>query len=251
MTHYQRTFHLRIDVNKVIELINKNQHRFACPFSNNNSYLNIYKERECEVQFLNLQHCDYSKSSTRDGEKYIKYLMSVERKLKNDDTYSFLKNNYDKFTVETNEENFDIDDHDDEVVGLVNELKGMWAFDASKRPSGDVSRARIVRLPAGGTMPYHRDETSSSNLRIICPIITNDNILNSFRDKDGEVSYNFPATGHFYTFEDDKIEHAVFNNSDQDRYALIFTVKDISNLKEWDRRFYKHQKFLEAYRGGS
>ena len=76
-------------------------------------------------------------------------------------------------------------------------------------------------------MPYHRDETSSSNLRIICPIVTNEKIINSFRDKNGDVDYHFPATGHFYNFDDEKIEHAVFNKSDHDRYALIFTVKNI------------------------
>jgi hypothetical protein len=251
MTHYERTWHLKIDINKIKNLIDSNQHRFICPFSNEDSYLNIYKKRECDVKFLNIQHCNYSLPSTRDGEKYIKYLMSVERKIKNNDNYIFLKHNYDKFTVETNEENFNVDDDDPSFVSLVEELKSMWAFDASKRPSGNISRVRIVKLPAGGTMPYHRDETSSSNLRIICPIVTNDKILNSFRDKSGEVSYNFPATGHFYTFQDDKIEHAVFNNSDEDRYALIFTVKDIQNLKEWDRRYYKHQKFLEAWKVGN
>ena len=251
MTHYQRTFHIKIDVSSVVELINKNQHRFSCPFSNENSYLNIYKNKKCDVKFFNLQHCDYAKTPVKDGEKYIRYLMSVEKKLKNEDTYRFLKNNYNKFTVETNEENFDINDEDKEVISLVENLKKIWAFDASKPTCGKVSRARIVKLPAGGAMPYHRDETSSSNLRIICPIVTNEKIINSFRDKNGEVDYHFPATGHFYNFDDEKIEHAVFNKSDHDRYALIFTVKNISSLKEWDRRYFKHQKFLEAYRGGA
>ena len=99
-------------------------------------------------------------------------------------------------------------------------------------------------------MPYHRDETATKNIRVICPIVTHADVMNAFRDSDGETLYNFKATGHFYTFEEDKIEHAVFNNSDVDRYALIFTVVNITDMKEWDRKYKRNKMYWEAWSRG-
>lgn len=250
MKDYYRTWHLKIDLEPIKKIIEANQDQFFCPFSNIESYLNIYKGRDCSVQFFNLQHCDYNREPTRSGIKYIKYLMSVERKLGNDNTYKFLKDNYDKFITETNEENFIIPHEDPSITSFIRQVENMWAFDASQRPKGNICRARIVKLPAGGSMPYHRDETSSENIRVICPIITHDDAVSGFRDKDGERFYKFPATGHFYNFDDTAIEHGVFNNSPIDRYALIFTVIGVDDMKQWDREYKKNQMFWEAWSRG-
>ena len=250
MKHFDRTWHLQIDTDRVKKIIDANIDKFVCPFSKTESYLHIYKDRECEVQFFNLQECDYSREPNKDGTKYIRYLSSVESKLGNTHTVDFLKANREKFTIETNEENFIIPSTDPEIKSLLHDLGSMWAFDASSRPSGDICRARIVRLPAGGVMPYHRDETATKNIRVICPIVTHADVKNAFRDSDGETLYNFKATGHFYTFEEDKIEHAVFNNSDVDRYALIFTVVNITDMKEWDRKYKRNKMYWEAWSRG-
>jgi hypothetical protein len=241
--------HLQIDVAPWLELIENNKDRFFCPFSSIDSYLNIHSNRQCEVEFFNLLHCDYTLAANRSGVKYIRYLMSVERKLGNTAKYDFLKENFDRFTVETNEENFILPDTDAAVNLLTRRLDNLWHWDASTK-SGHISRARIVRLPAGGTMPYHRDETDSKNLRVICPLITNQQVLNGFIDADGEHMYHMPASGHFYTFEEVKYEHGVFNNSDTDRYALIFTVNDVDTLREWDRGFKRNEMFWKAYSRG-
>ena len=248
--HFDRTWHLQIDLDEVKAIIEEHRDNFFCPFSNTESYLNIYKDRECAVQFLNLQHCDYSRDPNRSGERYIKYLMKVESKIGRQDTHKFLKTNYEKFTVETNEENFIVADSNPRIKSLVSKLQTMWAFDASNRPAGNICRARIVRLPAGGVMPYHRDETDDSNLRVICPIITHPDVVNAFKDDDGEHKYNLPATGHFYSFDETKTEHAVFNDSPVDRYALIFTVVGVDNIKDWDRAYYRNKKFWEAWSRG-
>jgi|TARA_B100000035_G_scaffold134393_1_gene114381 hypothetical protein len=250
MKDYYRTYHIKIDIEKVKTIIEEYRNSFFCPFSNEQSYLNIYKGKECHVQFFNMQHCDYSRKPNREGQKYIKYLQSVERKLKNEKTYNYLKDNYDKFTIETNEENFILPHEDPMIRDFIRELESLWSFDASNRNKGKICRARLVRLPRGGNMPYHRDETSSDNIRVICPIITNSKVKSGFRDKLGERFYEFPATGHFYNFDDTKVEHGVFNESDQDRYALIFTVIGVSNMKEWDRAYYKNKEYWKAWSSG-
>lgn len=249
MKHFERTWHLKTDLQPWIDIINENEDKFFCPFSNVESYLNIYKGRKCEVQFFNLLHCDYSGPTNSSAKKYIRYLSSVERKLGNEDTHNFLTTNTDKFLAELNEENFNIPHEDPKIAKLVRDLDSMWHFDGRTK-AGHISRARIVRLPAGGTMPYHRDETEDKNLRVICPLITNDDVLNGFKDGDGEHLYHMPATGHFYTFEEVKYEHGVFNNSDSDRYALIFTVNDVNDMKQWDREYKKNKMFWEAWSRG-
>lgn len=250
MKDYYRTYHLKIDLDEVKSIIENYKSDFFCPFSNEESYLNIYKQKECHVQFFNMQHCDYSKLPNKYGEKYIKYLQSLEYKLGNQNNYKFLKENYDKFIIETNEENFVLPHKDSVINSFIKKLENMWSFDASNRKKGRICRARIVKLPAGGNMPYHRDETSSENMRIICPIITNKNVKSGFRDKNGERFYEFPATGHFYNFDDTRIEHAVFNDSNEDRYALIFTVIGVDDLKEWDRAYYINKEYWAAWSCG-
>lgn len=251
MNHYIRTWHMKLDVEPWVEMIKKNEDKFFRPFSNKESYLNIYEDRpETSIKFLNIQHCDYSREPIRDGIKYIKYLISVERKLGNMDAVEHLKKGYDRFIVETNEENFIIPPEDPEMKRLLLDLESMWGFDASNRPSGNIARARIVRMPPGGIVGYHRDETAADNIRVICPLITNENTFNAFKDKDGEKLYHFPASGHFYTFEEDKIEHAVFNRSEEPRYALIFTVIDVPDLKEFDRQWKRNDMFWKAYARG-
>lgn len=251
---YYKTKHINLskldwyDFDEVKEIINDYKDEFFCPFSNKESYLNIYEGRDCEVQFFNLHSCDYSKEPNKAGKVYIKYLSRVEKKIGNRDKSEFLDENYDKFSVETNEENFDIVEHKDErIKKLLDVLHSMWRFDASKN-KGRVCRARFVRLPAGGVMPFHRDETSSENLRMICPIITNEDCLNAFKDEEGDlVETHFPATGAFYTFNENKIEHAVFNKSNEDRYALIFTVTNIDDIKEWDRGYYRNKMYWKNW----
>jgi hypothetical protein len=213
---YKKILNLQIEKDSVLDIVAKNSDKFFCPFSNKESYLHIYEGRDCTVQFFNLQECDYSKELCKDGIQYIRYLMSVEKKLGNEKTYNYLKQNYKKFTIEMNEENFIITDEDPDIQSLIKNLENMW---------GPICRTRIVKVPANTDMPYHKDETSKSNTRIISPLITYKTIQNAFRNKKGEESfYHIPATGHFYTFDDVNVDHAVFNNSNIDRYALIFTI---------------------------
>lgn len=225
--YFRKISDIQIDREWVKEIIEENYFNFYCPFSNENSYLNIYKGRDCDVQFFNLQECDYSLEPTKDGIKYIRYLMSVEKKLGNTDAYNHLKQNYDKFIVETNEENFRIPYKNPNVKALLEELEFIFM--------SKICRARIVKLPAGGTMPYHRDETSDDNIRAICPIITATDVMNAFKNKEDEELFYLPATGEFYTFDDTDVEHAVYNNSAIDRYTLIFTIINSYGSKNYQR----------------
>ena len=120
MKHFIRTWHLQLDVAPWIEMIKENEDKFYRPFSDPNSYLNIFEDKpDTSIKFLNLQDCDYTRAPIRDGVKYIKYLISVQRKLGNEDAVAFLKAGYDRFIVETNEENFIIKPTDPKMKRLL------------------------------------------------------------------------------------------------------------------------------------
>ena len=53
---YVKTWHLKADIDLVKEVIVNNKEQFFCPFSNIESYLNIYEGRDCAVQFLICSH---------------------------------------------------------------------------------------------------------------------------------------------------------------------------------------------------
>jgi|TARA_B110000285_G_scaffold201411_1_gene236042 penicillin-binding protein-related factor A (putative recombinase) len=217
--YFRKISDTQIDRGRVTEIIDENLSNFFCPFSNVDSYLNIYqgKRFDCDVKFFNMQECDYSLEPNRDGKKYIRYLMNLEKTLGNTELYLHLKENYEKFIVEINEENFIINRLENNVKSLLEELELIF--------ESKICRARIVKLPAGGKQPYHRDETADNNMRVVCPIITSPEVMNAFKNEDDEEElFYIPATGDFYVFDDTTAAHAVYNNSAIDRYTLIFTV---------------------------
>lgn len=211
MSVYHKT-NFRIDIELVKDLIEEYQGEFECPFSNEHSYLHIYKNDPCAVAFLTLQACDYFADANKEGEVYIKYLMKTMKSAGRTDDYEFLRKNYEMFTIETNESNFHIP------------LRGLTLLRHLTELFGYVYRARIVKLPAGGEMPLHRDETAHDFIRYVVPIYTNEKCVSLFREGKTLHREYWPADGFAYYFDDAKIEHGVQNNSKKDRYALIFNA---------------------------
>ena len=94
-----------------------------------------------------------------------------------------------------------------------------------------ASRIRITKLAPGKEIPFHVDYDVGYAVRCICPIYTDDMVVNKFR-RDGKIEeYNLQA-GKAY-FLNIGYPHAVYNNSDKPRIALMFSLDgtaDIENL---------------------
>lgn len=174
------------------------------------SYLYLYKDKPSCVEFYNLQSLDRNGPSSAQAETHWRYLRKYNPSKKD-----FLEKRKSAFITELNEENWYMNKHP--FLGDI---------------PGEIRRARLLRLPAGGNMPFHFDETTESDIRVICPLYTNPNVKNLFKYKGEIVNLNMPATGHFYYFNP-HIEHSVANNSTKDRYALVFTVLN-TTIEEWD-----------------
>lgn len=207
-----------IDLDIFKNIINKGV-KFSSPFDDKNSYLNSYSYSEkskeqnyCGVQFHYLQECDYENGTpNKSGRIYVKSMMRNNKRQNLMEEYQMLKDNFDKFCIEVNESNFNIvkPEYKEVIDYLESEL-------------GKVYRVRLTKLLPGTTIPWHKDETPNEYMRLIIPVITNDECINGFR-LDGEYEYEYlPATGGAYWFNG-KIDHNVINGSTKPRYAVVLT----------------------------
>jgi len=94
-----------------------------------------------------------------------------------------------------------------------------------------ASRVRITELAAGKEIPFHVDYDTSYAVRCICPIYSDDLVINQWK-RDGQIEeYNLePGNAYFLNIA---YPHAVLNRSDKPRIALMFSLtnqEDIANL---------------------
>jgi hypothetical protein len=91
-----------------------------------------------------------------------------------------------------------------------------------------ASRIRITKLAAGKTIPFHVDYDVSYAVRCICPIFSDDNVINLFK-RDGKVEAHVLKPGRAY-FLNIAYQHAVVNMSDKPRVALMFSLTNHDDL---------------------
>jgi len=91
-----------------------------------------------------------------------------------------------------------------------------------------ASRIRITKLAPGKQIPFHVDYDVSYAVRCICPIYTNDNVINQFK-RNGQMEEYHLEAGNAY-FLNIGYPHAVLNNSDQPRIALMFSLDGTDDL---------------------
>lgn len=225
---FYKTFHIKYDVNILLDIVEKNQDKFYCPFTEGDHYIQVYQNQNCVVKYLDLQDCNYE-NGIKGNETYIRYLSKT-----NPDKRELIKQNYDRFVTQTNELNYSIDNGiGDEVL---RELRRMF---------GHICRGRILKLESGDSLPMHRDETEKNHTRISFPIISHKDIKNVFVVNKEEVNYHFPANGSFYCFNDSTVMHSVENKSPITRYALLFTCTEVEDFKAKDREWYQYLQWVE------
>jgi len=96
-----------------------------------------------------------------------------------------------------------------------------------------ASRVRITKLAPGKTIPFHVDYNVDYAVRCICPIYTDNKVINQFK-RDGKVEEYYLEEGKAY-FLNIAYPHAVINNSTKHRIALMFSLDgqcDIEKLQK-------------------
>jgi len=94
-----------------------------------------------------------------------------------------------------------------------------------------VTRVRLTKLPPKKDLIFHVDYDPSYAVRVVVPIYTNNQVKNLFKWNGQEESY-FLEEGKAY-FLNTGIEHAVINESNEPRIALIFSLDGQEDIQEF------------------
>jgi len=229
----EKTKHIKLDLDLIRNHIKINDHNFYCPFSVETSYLSLldsddplFNKENCTIMFLDLQDLDYINEPSRSARLYMLGIMRHMKKSNNIDGYKFIKSNLTRFAAECDEDNYVKPTNDKSAVDIINMVESKF---------GKVCRARITRISPGGVLNTHKDETSINNMRVVCPVISDDKCISKFKFGDDITSEYLQADGYCYSFDSSSIEHSVHNNSKEYRYAIIFTVLSNKTLLDHDK----------------
>lgn len=108
------------------------------------------------------------------------------------------------------------------------EYTGSYFEEIVKQFSHNAMRVRITKLAPGKQVPLHIDYDPTYATRIIVPIYSNSAVVNRFIIKKQTVE-TFLEPGNAW-FLNTGFAHGVFNNSDQSRIALMFSIDGQDDL---------------------
>lgn len=92
-------------------------------------------------------------------------------------------------------------------------------------------RVRITKLEPGKEIPFHVDYDVNYAVRCICPIYSNPGVINKFkRGNEVEEYYLEPGNAYFLNIG---YPHAVVNNSDSPRIALMFSLENTDDIENF------------------
>lgn len=94
-----------------------------------------------------------------------------------------------------------------------------------------ASRIRITKLAAGKEIPFHVDYDVSYAVRCICPIYSDDLVVNKFK-RNGKIEEYILEPGNAY-FLNIGFPHAVYNTSDKPRIALMFSLDGRTDIEQF------------------
>ncbi len=94
-----------------------------------------------------------------------------------------------------------------------------------------ASRVRITKLAAGKKIPFHVDYDVNYAVRCICPIYSDVNVKNQWK-REGQIEEYVLEPGRAY-FLNIGYPHAVLNNSDSPRIALMFSLNGQEDLEQF------------------
>lgn len=152
-----------------------------------------------------------------------------------------VKNVYNNFTqINLTEANGDLMDFTPDVKERIrrkeekmfnkptDDYKGSYFEEIVSQFNAPAMRVRITKLAPGKEIPYHIDYDPTYAVRVIVPIYADENVKNYFKKKDVVEEYCLEE-GKAY-FLNTGFSHAVHNQSDKPRIALMFSLDGQEDL---------------------
>jgi hypothetical protein len=109
------------------------------------------------------------------------------------------------------------------------DYKGSYFEQIVSKFKAPAMRVRITKLAPGKEIPYHIDYDPTYAVRVIVPIYANDGVKNYFKRKNNVEEYHLEE-GKAY-FLNTGFSHAVHNQSDTPRIALMFSLDGQEDLE--------------------
>jgi hypothetical protein len=192
-------FNLNIDLNKLQIETDKLANKFVDVETANPMLCNNHSELVKSV------YDNFEQINLTMPEKVLSYTTSIKERLKRKEEflYNIPSPEYKKSYFEE----------------IINQLKA------------NAIRVRITKLAPGKFIPFHVDYDVNYAVRCICPIYSDNNVINMFKRNNKIESYILES-GHAY-FLNIGYPHAVVNMSNNPRIALMFSLdstQDIKNL---------------------
>lgn len=111
------------------------------------------------------------------------------------------------------------------------EYEGSYFQEIVTQCKAPASRVRITKLAAGKDIPFHVDYDTSYAVRCICPIYSDELVVNQWK-RDGNVEEYILEPGNAY-FLNIAYPHAVFNRSSKPRIALMFSLNGQEDILQF------------------
>jgi hypothetical protein len=108
------------------------------------------------------------------------------------------------------------------------DYEGSYFQEIISQLKAPASRIRITKLAPGKTIPFHVDYDVNYAVRCICPIYSDNDVVNLFKKDNKLEAYNLEP-GHAY-FLNIAYPHAVVNMSNKPRIALMFSLDGTDDL---------------------
>lgn len=153
-----------------------------------------------------------------------------------------VKNVYDNFTqINLTEANGELMEYTSDVKERIRrkeerlfnnpteDYKGSYFEQIVNQFKAPAMRVRITKLAPGKEIPYHIDYDPTYAVRVIVPIYANSGVKNYFKRKNEIEEYHLEE-GKAY-FLNTGFSHAVHNQSDKPRIALMFSLDGQEDLE--------------------
>lgn len=108
---------------------------------------------------------------------------------------------------------------------------GSYFHEIVSKFKSPASRIRITKLAPGKDIPFHVDYDVNYAVRCICPIYSSNDVINYWK-RNGQIEKHVLQPGRAY-FLNIGFPHAVYNKSDQPRIALMFSLTENEDIKQF------------------
>jgi hypothetical protein len=235
LPHVAKLNNIHVDVESVLdychanELLDINKYNDIKYSEGSKHQAFVVSNEFCKTNFFT-----ESEAQTMEGERYKQLYLTDFDESKASDKVSLHSTNIFERTkrLDPNDPRY-LPEADELNYGVRNKYASGPFKDILDSFKSKITRVRLAYLTAGFSIKPHVDYDPTYITRYHIPLITNNDVIMGFANKDGEHLYQLPADGSVYFFNSG-IKHWVENNGTEARLHLIVDTHGQDDLTDYD-----------------